>query len=70
MSLANTQNSEGRVEEVGLIAGSGQFPLLFAHAARKASVRVLAVGFDGETKSAFLGMSMNSTCLNSASSTA
>ncbi len=52
MSLANTQNSEGRVEEVGLIAGSGQFPLLFAHAARKASVRVLAVGFDGETNPA------------------
>ncbi len=49
MSLANTQSSEGRVEEVGLIAGSGQFPLLFAHAARKASVRVLAVGFEGET---------------------
>ena len=49
MSLANTQSPEGRVEEVGLIAGSGQFPLLFAHAARQASVRVLAVGFDGET---------------------
>ncbi|MGO9311675.1 MAG: UDP-2,3-diacylglucosamine diphosphatase LpxI domain-containing protein [Syntrophobacteraceae bacterium] len=52
MSLANTQSPEGRVEEVGLIAGSGQFPLLFAHAARKASVRVLAVGFDGETNPA------------------
>jgi DUF1009 family protein/predicted dehydrogenase len=49
MSLANAQSPEGRVEEVGLIAGSGQFPLLFAHAARQASVRVLAVGFDGET---------------------
>jgi DUF1009 family protein/predicted dehydrogenase len=52
MSLADTQSSEGRVEEVGLIAGSGQFPLLFALAARKASVRVLAVGFDGETNPA------------------
>ena len=49
MSLENAQSSDGRIREVGLIAGSGQFPLLFAHAARKASVRVLAVGFDGET---------------------
>lgn len=49
MSLENAQSSEGRIREVGLIAGSGQFPLLFANAARQASVRVLAVGFDGET---------------------
>jgi DUF1009 family protein/predicted dehydrogenase len=50
MSLGVMENSEGsRVTRVGLIAGSGQFPLLFAHAARQASVRVLAVGFDGET---------------------
>jgi DUF1009 family protein/predicted dehydrogenase len=34
---------------VGLIAGGGQFPLLFAHAARQAGVEVLAVGFQGET---------------------
>lgn len=34
---------------VGLIAGSGQFPLLFAHAASQAGVEVVAVGFDGET---------------------
>jgi len=49
MSLENPQSSEGRIREVGLIAGSGQFPLLFANAARQASVRVLAVGFEGET---------------------
>ncbi len=49
MSLEKDPGSEGRIKEVGLIAGSGQFPLLFAHAARQASVRVLAVGFDGET---------------------
>ena len=49
MSLVNMQSSDNRIMEVGLIAGSGQFPLLFAHAARQASVRVLAVGFDGET---------------------
>ncbi|SPF39627.1 conserved hypothetical protein [Syntrophobacter sp. SbD1] len=49
MFLENAQVPNGRITEVGLIAGSGQFPLLFALAARKASVRVLAVGFDGET---------------------
>jgi DUF1009 family protein/predicted dehydrogenase len=38
--------SDGRV---GLIAGGGQFPLLFAHAARQAGVVVVAVGFQGET---------------------
>jgi DUF1009 family protein/predicted dehydrogenase len=40
---------DDRIRHVGLIAGSGQFPLLFAHAARQVSVRVLAVGFEGET---------------------
>lgn len=40
---------QGKFQLVGLIAGSGQFPLLFAHAARQAGVRVVAVGFDGET---------------------
>ena len=50
MSFGVGENSKGnRITHVGLIAGSGQFPLLFAHAARQASVRVLAVGFDGET---------------------
>ena len=49
MSLEDEQSSDGRIREVGLIAGSGQFPLLFANAARQASVRVLAVGFEGET---------------------
>ena len=34
---------------IGLIAGSGQFPLLFAHASRQAQVQVVAVGFEGET---------------------
>ncbi len=49
MSSENMRDSEARIREVGLIAGSGQFPLLFAHAARQASVRVIAIGFDGET---------------------
>lgn len=45
------QNSSktGSQNRIGLIAGSGQFPLLFAHAARQSSVRVVAVGFEGET---------------------
>lgn len=42
--------TESMYEQViGLIAGSGQFPLLFAHAARQAGVNVVAVGFEGET---------------------
>ena len=49
MALRNADSADNRIRYVGLIAGSGQFPLLFAHAARQASVRVLAVGFDGET---------------------
>ncbi len=43
-------NAEGELHKIGLIAGSGQFPLLFAHAALEASLRVIAVGFDGETE--------------------
>lgn len=39
----------GQSCRVGLIAGSGQFPLLFAHAACQAGVQVIAVGFHGET---------------------
>ena len=49
ISLPNIGNTDNRIRHVGLIAGSGQFPLLFANAARQASVRVLAIGFDGET---------------------
>lgn len=50
MSSTETVSSDTRrINKVGLIAGSGQFPLLFAHAARQASVHVLAIGFDGET---------------------
>ena len=49
MPPVNTDSPDNRIRHVGLIAGSGQFPLLFANAARQASVRVLAVGFDGET---------------------
>lgn len=34
---------------IGLIAGGGQFPLLFAEGAKAAGYQVVAVGFDGET---------------------
>ena len=47
--LTETKDSKEPTDRVGLIAGSGQFPLLFAHAARQAGVDVVAVGFDGET---------------------
>ena len=36
-------------EPVGLIAGNGQFPLLFAQAARDRGVQVVAVAMEGET---------------------
>lgn len=35
---------------IGLIAGNGDFPCLFARAARRAGVRVAAVGMLGETR--------------------
>lgn len=37
------------LSRIGLIAGGGQFPLLFAHASRQANVEVVAIGFEGET---------------------
>jgi len=36
-------------DRVGLIAGSGRFPLIFARNARQAGVRVIAVAHHGET---------------------
>ncbi len=42
-------NPQGDLQKIGLIAGSGQFPLLFAHAAAEAGIRVIAVAFQGET---------------------
>lgn len=37
------------VERIGMIAGSGQFPLLFAKAAHSKGMQVYAVGYHGET---------------------
>jgi len=38
-------------ETIGLIAGNGRFPLLFAEAARREGLRVVAVAHRGETES-------------------
>ncbi len=35
--------------KIGLIAGNGQFPLLFAQAARRKGWQVFAIGYEGET---------------------
>ena len=36
-------------ESVGLIAGNGQFPVLFAQAARERGIKIVAVAMEGET---------------------
>jgi DUF1009 family protein len=41
--------SEAGGRSVGLIAGNGRFPILFARAARKSGVRVIALAHHGET---------------------
>jgi hypothetical protein len=41
--------NQDTARRIGLIAGGGQFPLLFAEGARQAGYSVVAVGFDGET---------------------
>lgn len=38
------------METVGLIAGNGRFPLIFAETARRAGVKVFAVAHQGETE--------------------
>ncbi len=41
--------AEMAVDRVGLIAGSGRFPLIFAQNARESGIRVIAVAHHGET---------------------
>jgi UDP-2,3-diacylglucosamine hydrolase len=43
-------------ENIGLIAGKGQFPLLFAQAARQQGAAVIAVAHRGETDPALAGL--------------
>ena len=40
---------EANPKNIGIIAGGGQFPLLFIEAARKEGRRVVVVGHKGET---------------------
>lgn len=42
-------------DKIGIIAGGGQFPLLFAKAARKQGLRVYAAAHQGETDKALAG---------------
>jgi len=42
-------------EKIGIIAGGGQFPLLFAKAARKQGLSVYAAAHQGETDEALVG---------------
>ena len=37
------------MEKLGLIAGNGRFPILFAKGARDNNVPIIAVGIEGET---------------------
>lgn len=37
------------MEKIGLIAGNGRFPILFAQGARDNNVKIVAVGVEGET---------------------
>ena len=39
----------GSIDTIGLIAGNGQFPLLFARAAKDQNIRVIAAGIKGDT---------------------
>lgn len=44
------------MQRVGLIAGNGRFPLIFAHTARAAGVSVVAVAHEGETLPELAGL--------------
>ncbi|GAC1552988.1 MAG: UDP-2,3-diacylglucosamine diphosphatase LpxI [Myxococcales bacterium] len=46
---------------IGLIAGSGRFPLLFAEAAARAGREVIAVAHEGETEAALAGLAPRCT---------
>ena len=37
------------MRKIGLIAGNGQFPIIFSKALKGRKVKVIAVGFKGET---------------------
>jgi hypothetical protein len=43
------ESSDNPISRIGLIAGNGRFPLLFAQSARKQGVEVLAIAHKGQT---------------------
>ena len=47
--IASSRINNQAMKKIGLIAGGGQFPILFARAARKNGVEVVAVALEGET---------------------
>ncbi len=46
--MATPSENSNRVHKVGLIAGNGQFPVLFAQAAQKLGMQVFAVAFKAQ----------------------
>jgi DUF1009 family protein len=52
------------MESIGVIAGNGQFPLLFTQAARAAGFKVVAVAFSGETSPALGQLADEITWIN------
>lgn len=51
-SVADDGTRDGSSETIGLIAGNGRFPLLFAREARQRGLRIAAVAHRGETEEA------------------
>ena len=49
MVTHNTAKMLPEIQTLGLIAGNGKFPFLFAHAARKQNIKVVAAGIQGDT---------------------
>ena len=41
------------IDNIGIIAGGGQFPMIVADAAKKQGMRVTAVAFEGEADQEF-----------------
>jgi len=49
-SLGDRQKGEGGVKRIGLIAGNGRLPLIWARCAREEKIKVIAIAFQGETE--------------------
>ena len=55
LAISDARHWEAPISTIGLIAGSGRFPLLFAESARRAGHRVVAVAHRSETEAALAG---------------